>query len=285
MTSPEHCGIVYCAISASPLPPVPQFDAQRMCQRSHNLFWFSWYRTKTGSMVTNNRAIAGGEHGSVSVYANKAGPAMHQYTLEEVRGALLHHGAWQHRAEDANVACLDATQLNRQFQHQATGTGEWERESDTIISYLYSLVIYLCNCLSTSLRSFQYIHSVIKSYVHLESTSKSSNIKDWQDLGFITTERSACTFAKGLMRNLSKDLEHTMPNETLERWLHVTPQFLQLWREVFAQLYTRHGGSRRTLVKEIEICILPQLCGASRIYKNKHTYIHIYSVLFSHNNR
>lgn len=121
--------------------------------------------------------------------------------------------------------------------------------------------------------------------MHLESTSKSSNIKDWQDLGFITTERSACTFAKGLMRNLSKDLEHTMPNETLERWLHVTPQFLQLWREVFAQLYTRHGGSRRTLVKEIEICILPQLCGASRIYKNKHTYIHIYSVLFSHNNR
>lgn len=76
-----------------------------------------------------------------------------------------------------------------------------------------------------------------------------------------------------------------MPNETLERWLHVTPQFLQLWREVFAQLYTRHGGSRRTLVKEIEICILPQLCGASRIYKNKHTYIYIYSVLFSHNNR
>lgn len=151
---------------------------------------------------------------------------------------------------------------------------ERERESDTSISYLYSLVIYLCNCLSTSLRSFQYIHSVIKSYVHLESTSKSSNIKDWQDLGFITTERSACTFAKGLMRNLSKDLEHTMPNETLERWLHVTPQFLQLWREVFAQLYTRHGGSRRTLVKEIEICILPQLCGASRIYNNKHTYIY-----------
>lgn len=75
-------------------------------------------------MVTNNRAIAGGEHGSVSVYANEAGPAMHQYTLEEVWGALLHHGAWQHRAEDANAACLNATQLNRQFQHQATGTGE-----------------------------------------------------------------------------------------------------------------------------------------------------------------
>lgn len=168
---------------------------------------------------------------------------------------------------------------------QLEQVSERERESDTIISYLYSLVIYLCNCLSICLPSFQYIHSVIKSYVHLESTSKSSNIKDWQDLGFITTERSACTFAKGLMRNLSKDLEHTMPNETLERWLHVTPQFLQLWREVFAQLYTRHGGSRRTLVKEIEICILPQLCGASRIYKNKHTYIYIYSVLFSHNNR
>ncbi|XP_034098246.1 MTOR-associated protein MEAK7 isoform X1 [Drosophila nasuta] len=110
----------------------------------------------------------------------------------------------------------------------------------------------------------QYIHSVIKSYVHLETTSKGSSIKEWQDLGFITTERSACTFAKGLMRNLSKDLEHTMPNETLERWLHVTPQFLQLWREVFVQLYTRHGGSssKRSLVKEIEICILPQLCDA-----------------------
>ncbi|KAH8411890.1 hypothetical protein KR222_001284 [Zaprionus bogoriensis] len=108
----------------------------------------------------------------------------------------------------------------------------------------------------------QYIHSVIKSYVHLESTSKGSNIKDWQDLGFITTERSACTFAKGLMRNLSKDLEHTMPNETLERWLHITPQFLQLWREVFVQLYTRHGGSKRSLVKEVEICILPHLCDA-----------------------
>lgn len=84
-------------------------------------------------------------------------------------------------------------------------------------------------------------------------------------MGFITTERSACTFAKGLMRNLGKDLEHTMPNETLERWLHVTPQFLQLWREVFAQLYTRHGGSKRTIVKEIEISILPQLCGTSYI--------------------
>lgn len=57
-----------------------------------------------------------------------------------------------------------------------------------------------------------------------------------------------------------------MPNETLERWLHVTPQFLQLWREVFAQLYTRHGGSKRTIVKEIEISILPQLCGTSYIH-------------------
>lgn len=81
------------------------------------------------------------------------------------------------------------------------------------------------------------------------------------------------------MRNLGKDLEHTMPNETLERWLHVTPQFLQLWREVFAQLYTRHGGSKRTIVKEIEISILPQLCGTS--------YTHIYRIhmVFSYNNR
>ncbi|TDG48588.1 hypothetical protein AWZ03_004917 [Drosophila navojoa] len=108
----------------------------------------------------------------------------------------------------------------------------------------------------------QYIHSVIKSYVQLESTLKGSNIKDWQDLGFITTERSLCSFAKGLMRSLSKDLEHTLHNEALERWLHVTPQFLQLWREVFVQLYTRHGGSKRTIVKEMEISILPQLCDA-----------------------
>lgn len=107
----------------------------------------------------------------------------------------------------------------------------------------------------------QYIHSVIKSYVHLESTSKGSIIKEWQDLGFLTTERSVCSFAKGLMRNLSKDLEHTLHNEALERWLHVTPQFLQLWREVFVQLYTRHGGSKRTIIKDVEISILPQLCG------------------------
>ncbi|XP_030556702.1 MTOR-associated protein MEAK7 [Drosophila novamexicana] len=108
----------------------------------------------------------------------------------------------------------------------------------------------------------QYIHSVIKSYVHLESTSKGSIIKEWQDLGFLTTERSVCSFAKGLMRNLSKDLEHTLHNEALERWLHVTPQFLQLWREVFVQLYTRHGGSKRTIIKDVEISILPQLCDA-----------------------
>ncbi|XP_030383365.1 MTOR-associated protein MEAK7 [Scaptodrosophila lebanonensis] len=108
----------------------------------------------------------------------------------------------------------------------------------------------------------QYIYSVIKSYVHLESTSKGSNIKDWQDLGFISTERSACTLAKGLLRNLGKDLEHTMRGETLERWLHLTPQFLQIWREVFVQLYARHGGSKRTHFKEMEIPILPQLCDA-----------------------
>ncbi|XP_064541911.1 MTOR-associated protein MEAK7 [Drosophila montana] len=108
----------------------------------------------------------------------------------------------------------------------------------------------------------QYIHSVIKSYVHLESTLKGSTIKEWQDLGFLTTERSVCSFAKGLMRNLSKDLEHTLHNEALERWLHVTPQFLQLWREVFVQLYTRHGGSKRQIIKDVEISILPQLCDA-----------------------
>ncbi|KAM8716230.1 hypothetical protein ACLKA7_003159 [Drosophila subpalustris] len=107
-----------------------------------------------------------------------------------------------------------------------------------------------------------YVHSVIKSYLLLESTAKGSGIKDWQDLGFITTERSSCAFAKGLMRNIGKDLDHNMPNETLERWLHLTPQFLQLWREVYAQLYTRHGGSKRTHIKEVEICILPQLCDA-----------------------
>ncbi|EDV99216.1 MTOR-associated protein MEAK7 [Drosophila grimshawi] len=108
----------------------------------------------------------------------------------------------------------------------------------------------------------QYIHSIIKSYVHLESTAKTSNIKEWQEMGFITTERSLCSFAKGLMRNLTKDMEHTLSTDALERWLHVTPQFLQLWREVFAQLYTRHGGSKRTIIKEVEIPILPQLCDA-----------------------
>lgn len=108
----------------------------------------------------------------------------------------------------------------------------------------------------------QYIYSVMKSYVHLETTSKGSCIKDWQDLGFNTTERSTCTFAKGLMRNLGKELEHSMPNEALERWLHVTPQFLQIWREVFSQLYSRHGGSKRNIIKEIEIPILPELCDA-----------------------
>lgn len=99
------------------------------------------------------------------------------------------------------------------------------------------------------------------TYVHLESTSKVSGIKDWQDLGFNTTERSAATFAKGLMRNLGRDLEHNMPSDTLERWMHLTPQFLQIWREVFYQLYTRHGGSKRNLIKEVQIPILPELCG------------------------
>lgn len=108
----------------------------------------------------------------------------------------------------------------------------------------------------------QYIYSVIKSYVHLESTAKNSGIKEWHDLGFNTTERSAATFAKGLMRNLGKELEHTMPNDALERWLHVTPQFLQIWREVFSQLYCRHGGSKRNIIKEMEIPILPALCDA-----------------------
>ncbi|KAH8321193.1 MTOR-associated protein MEAK7 [Drosophila kikkawai] len=108
----------------------------------------------------------------------------------------------------------------------------------------------------------QYIYSVIMTYVHLESTSKASGIKEWQDLGFNTTERSACTFAKGLMRNLGKELEHNMPSEVLERWLHVTPQFLQIWREVFNQLYTRHGGSKRNIIKEVQIPILPELCDA-----------------------
>ncbi|KAH8412844.1 hypothetical protein KR009_006226 [Drosophila setifemur] len=108
----------------------------------------------------------------------------------------------------------------------------------------------------------QYIFSVIKSYVHLESTCKGSGIKDWHELGFITTERSAATFAKGLLRNLSKDQDHTLPIEALERWLHVTPQFLQIWREVFSQLYSRHGGSKRNLIKEMEIAILPELCEA-----------------------
>ncbi|KAH8248935.1 hypothetical protein KR032_004384 [Drosophila birchii] len=108
----------------------------------------------------------------------------------------------------------------------------------------------------------QYIYSVIMTYVHLESTSKASGIKDWQDLGFNTTERSACTFAKGLMRNLGKELEHNMPSEVLERWLHVTPQFLQIWREVFNQLYSRHGGSKRNIIKEVQIPILPELCDA-----------------------
>ncbi|KAH8282125.1 hypothetical protein KR054_005703 [Drosophila jambulina] len=108
----------------------------------------------------------------------------------------------------------------------------------------------------------QYIYSVIMTYIHLEGTSKSSCIKDWQDLGFNTTERSACTFAKGLMRNLGKELEHNMPSEVLERWMHVTPQFLQIWREVFNQLYSRHGGSKRNIIKEVQIPILPELCDA-----------------------
>ncbi|XP_020806444.1 TLD domain-containing protein 1 [Drosophila serrata] len=108
----------------------------------------------------------------------------------------------------------------------------------------------------------QYIYSVLMTYIHLESTSKTSGIKDWQDLGFNTTERSACSFAKGLMRNLGKELEHNMPSEVLERWLHVTPQFLQIWREVFNQLYSRHGGSKRNIVKEVQIPILPELCDA-----------------------
>jgi len=100
--------------------------------------------------------------------------------------------------------------------------------------------------------------------VHLESTAKNSGIKEWHDLGFNTTERSAATFAKGLMRNLGKELEHTMPNDALERWLHVTPQFLQIWREVFSQLYCRHGGSKRNIIKEMEIPILPALCGRTK---------------------
>lgn len=64
-------------------------------------------------MVPNNRAFASGEHGSVSVYANEAGSAVYQYTLEEVRGALLHHGAWQHRDEDANAVGIVATHFSR----------------------------------------------------------------------------------------------------------------------------------------------------------------------------
>ncbi|EDW77895.1 uncharacterized protein Dwil_GK24727 [Drosophila willistoni] len=108
----------------------------------------------------------------------------------------------------------------------------------------------------------QYIYSVIKSYIHLESTSKGSCIKPWQDVGFNTTERSTVTFVKGLVRNLGKETEHNMTNEALERWLHITPQFLQIWREVFVQLYSRHGGSKRTIIKEMEIPILPELCDA-----------------------
>lgn len=83
-----------------------------MRQRSHKFILILVYN-KTGSMVTNNRAFASREHGSVSVYANEAGSAVHQYTLEEVRRALLHHGARQHRAEDANAARLAATQCKR----------------------------------------------------------------------------------------------------------------------------------------------------------------------------
>ncbi|BFF94630.1 MTOR-associated protein MEAK7 [Drosophila madeirensis] len=108
----------------------------------------------------------------------------------------------------------------------------------------------------------QYLYSVIKSYVHLETTAKGSGIKDWQELGFLTTERSACSLAKGLMRNMGNQLEHSMHSEALERWLHVTPQFLLMWREVFVQLYSRHGGSKRHIIKEVEIPILPELCDA-----------------------
>jgi len=107
--------------------------------------------------------------------------------------------------------------------------------------------------------------------VHLETTAKGSALKEWQDLGFITTDRSACSFAKGLLRNLGKDLDHDMPNETLERWLHLTPQFLQLWREVFVQLYIRHGGNKHSHIKEVDISILPQLSGMWKICK--YTYL------------
>ncbi|XP_037959626.1 MTOR-associated protein MEAK7 isoform X2 [Teleopsis dalmanni] len=108
-----------------------------------------------------------------------------------------------------------------------------------------------------------YVSSVFRSYLNIQAQQSSPAYESWKAQGYHSAERSILGFSKGIIRTFTFDNDRYILLENLERWLHLNPVFLQIWREVIVYLYSKHADKAHKLITPLTTHLLPLLEGLS----------------------